>query len=522
MLGALCGLAAAIAVLFVSNEQPTKDWSVQPTVYLAIASAATNILLHLALAEAVNVAWWRRATQQGTKVADLHRYWSFGNSLWAAMISGRHFNLVALACILVALVPVNGPLLQRASRIRIGHFSKTTTMSIEIAQTLPHGYTGLLSGRSSSPSLMSSSFTQTMQTFSRQAPINVTASGCTGDCMSSVKGAGFAVNCSTSTEHFSITPIDPAPGESFDVTSQPAFNGTLVFGSFFSWGAHAPGKINLGVQYKDRQACDGELQIRNCTFQAAVVEYPVVVNGNKSTISLAPGSTMFDDKVHNLTEVALNTMSGPTTLGGFYKALRDTYASTANLRFTGSRGYEVLTTGATSNRYAVLEGSNSDSDSDNYLGLDCSLFFTDPSNDIIAAVRDMMFRTAISAANSSDYQSVTAQETSTLPVYESSYLYLGLAVLFTALGWLAVFPVFIGWWHVGRTVTMSPIETAKAFGAPKLRNSDSNADAEALLKEIGHHVVRYGATTTTGGISRLEMNDPQFIRTPQKEELFAG
>lgn len=104
-----CAVASAF-VLIRSDGQSIHDWTLQPTVYLAIASASANILLHYPLAEGVNVAWWRRSLKDGTTVNDLHRYWDYGNSLWAASTSGRHFNLVALASIMAALAPINGPL----------------------------------------------------------------------------------------------------------------------------------------------------------------------------------------------------------------------------------------------------------------------------------------------------------------------------------------------------------------------------------------------------------------------------
>lgn len=139
MLGALIGVLAAMVVLHVSNNKPIHDWTVQPTVYLAIASAATNVLLHFALTEAVTVAWWRRALQRDTTIADLHHSWETGQSLWAALTSGRHFSAIALASILVALVPINGPLLQRASRVRQGRFEQETDVHINIAHEIPEG-----------------------------------------------------------------------------------------------------------------------------------------------------------------------------------------------------------------------------------------------------------------------------------------------------------------------------------------------------------------------------------------------
>ena len=120
LLGGIAGIGAAVAILIMSDGQPTSKWSVQPAVYLAIASAVTNICIHFALGRAVTVAWWKRATQPNTKLADLHRLWSYGDSLWESIVAGRNVNLIAFASIFVAILPINGPFLQRASRVRVG------------------------------------------------------------------------------------------------------------------------------------------------------------------------------------------------------------------------------------------------------------------------------------------------------------------------------------------------------------------------------------------------------------------
>lgn len=57
--------------------------------------------------------------------------------------------------------------------------------------------------------------------------------------------------------------------------------------------------------------------------------------------------------------------------------MSDTCDSTANLVFVGARGYDLVTTGATSNRYAVLDPT----DPDPYMS--CALAFADPSNDLV-------------------------------------------------------------------------------------------------------------------------------------------
>src|SRR5437764_8509578 len=111
LVGSILGIVASVAILIASDKKPILDWTFQPTVYLSIASTLTNITLYFAFTKGVTISWWRRAMKDGTHLADLHRYWDYGSSLWAASTSGRRFNLVALACVLVAIAPINGPFL---------------------------------------------------------------------------------------------------------------------------------------------------------------------------------------------------------------------------------------------------------------------------------------------------------------------------------------------------------------------------------------------------------------------------
>ena len=106
-------LAATVVgvILHISDGTEVSAWKLSPAVYLAIASAVANILLHFAINRGTEVAFWVKALKPRTTVRDLHNYWSFGTSLKSTLLSGRSFNSVALAGIALALVPLNGPLL---------------------------------------------------------------------------------------------------------------------------------------------------------------------------------------------------------------------------------------------------------------------------------------------------------------------------------------------------------------------------------------------------------------------------
>jgi hypothetical protein len=490
LLISILGVAASVGILVASDGQPISKWKYQPTVYLSIASTITNIALHFAFTEGVTTAWWRKALKPNTQLGDLHRSWNFGNSIWGAVTGFRRFNLIALACILVAIAPINGPLLQRASTVVVANMVSDAPLNLSVA-TFLNTTTGYLSGRGYAVSILSEKFIPIVQDYYNGVKIPMTNTGCStsGKCTAKMRGAGFAVNCSSYTVPFNVTPGDVDPG------SDPAIiNGTYAFMSFFGWKTFSP-NMSLNVQYKDTPGCSGYLTVRNCSLHSAVVQYPVIIDGNKSTISLDPSSTIFDDDFESYTDADSQAYpsQGPTVLGGFWFALNNRFYSTSHLRFIGAVGYELLSTGPTASQYAVVADMLTSTYP--YNGGMCHIHFQDPTQGLLQEARQFMFRIAVATANSSDVQLVMSTEVATHPIYQSHWQFLGIAILFTALAILTVTLTFYGFWHLGRQMTMSPIELAKAFDSPLLSCEDSNAVVGTIVKKIGERGVRYGVVS---------------------------
>lgn len=489
LLGAISGIAGSIAVLIVSDGVPITNWYFQPTVYLSILSTITNIMVHYALTQGVTAAWWIKALKSDTRVSDLHQYWKTGNSLLAALTSGRSFNLVALASIIVAISPINGPLLQRASRVATVGAPTALMLSIAVAPQVPSGYTGIVEGRGYVPSFFNQAFTPVVNDFYDRSDININKTGCDGTCSTTVVGAGFAINCSSYQTIFNATVYEP-PNTLFNTNQSMVAYGVDAFESFFNWLWGEPGNLYINVQYKPDAGCEVPLMVRNCTLSPATVQYNAIIDGSQNTISLPTNSTIYDDAILSHYNITEEYESGdPTTIGGLYLALANRFNSWANFRFTGAIGYTISTSGVTANQF-VIPNSTVD------LGYSCNLTFSDPTDNLVANARELMFRTAVAAANSSNLQSVPAVQVATVAVYQSHYLYLALASGFTLLAILFVIPTFFGYWHLGRSVSMSPIEIAKAFNAPLLRQLDSNAEAGQLIQSLGEMDVRYGVVST--------------------------
>ena len=67
-------------------------------------------------------------------------------------------------------------------------------------------------------------------------------------------------------------------------------------------------------------------------------------------------------------------------------------------------------------------------------------------------------RTAIAASNSSTQQDVTAIYTVSQTVYLSYRSYLAGAMLVMIINIGVIVPLFLGWWQLGRTVSLSTVE----------------------------------------------------------------
>lgn len=50
---------------------------------------------------------------------------------------------------------------------------------------------------------------------------------------------------------------------------------------------------------------------------------------------------------------------------------------------------------------------------------------------------------------------------------------------------LFILPTFYEFWTLARQTTLSPLETARAFQAPVLREAPVHLDTKQLLKEVG-------------------------------------
>lgn len=318
----------------------------QPASWLSALISANSIFLHIALTEGVTVAWWFRATRPSATIRDLHKVWATGTSAKSAATDWKGFNYVSLATLFVAIIPLNGFLLQGALFTTIQPHYKDVEIYVPMIQQQPLGY--------SATENQNGEFTSTVGT--RWPIVFQQATNIVGSLYSTyaywgnwnywypderinselyendtmaiwntkIPGAGFNMSCVASTIPYNLS-ID---------------NGNfsrLIYNSSFTWEPSAPNTINFDIMWKPDYNCTGDYQVRNCTLQAAVVEYPLQLELNVSKAvpgpyySLTPATTWHDDKVIREHEVYPEENLYNSTYFGMFNSFRKWYGGNITL-----------------------------------------------------------------------------------------------------------------------------------------------------------------------------------------------
>jgi len=502
---ALVGVAVCclgpVAILKDSNGKPTATWPsqehpIQPAVLLSICTAIGNTLLRYALFQGWSIAWWVEALR-GSTVGDLHRHWEYGTSVLASVTSTRHFNRIALGTFIASIVVIDGPLLQKATSSTTRPLASQANITVQISPNpLPLGYTALMTGHSGTIFPKLDFVQQVMQGFNNRTAIPLNYTGCNGVCNTTLQAAGFDVHCSHSTQPYNISETDA--GTTYEMGSTNITHNNNL----------DDGLIRVETAFKSTPGCIGNLVIAHCQYNIAQVNYPVQVSNG--TVELLPRPTDANDtiKVWQLDREVHGLGMWASTLGGIYSVAYTKYESSSSFYIDGTP-LSLMYSGAVPIQYLVANSST--------LGT-CDMYWTDPTPDIIAGIRELGFRTAIAATNSTTNQTFEATEIAIVQVYVSHYHYLGGALLVMFLGVVLVFPTFLGWWQLGRKMSLSPIEIAKAFNAPLLEGFRSNSEVKKILKEGGGLEVVYGEVVMPGSEGEkksLQMANPEFAIRPR-------
>jgi hypothetical protein len=147
-----------------------------------------------------------------------------------------------------------------------------------------------------------------------------------------------------------------------------------------------------------------------------------------------------------------------------------------------------------------------------------TVYWTDPTDYMLNQLRQIAFRMSIQAAKddakaSNATQTVSYTGTSTKTIFTTNLPLVAVAASLNLLAVVAILPTYYGWWALKRKSSMSPLETARAFAAPLLRDAGANGGWREILEKVGERSVKYMKVDDDihGSPTRDAMNGPLFF-----------
>ncbi|KAK4163600.1 hypothetical protein QBC43DRAFT_319389 [Cladorrhinum sp. PSN259] len=571
----LCLAGCMILVTTLADRTNVESWAVSPPVLLALTSTSANVLIHVALARGAAVTWWFLSMHPNrqTRVKDLHWRWAAAEGLSDALgsIFTRGFSKTAVACSFVTIVAINSPLLQRALSVRTQEnivVGVPAGRPVYAAPVLPLRFGGFVGDRNLRITNPTEAFSLLLAEYHSRSPMVLPGEGnvvgpnktyrttipaagyrvnCTDDSdirlpsfeevENETQGSGIAAYSSNFTDIF-VSAVSYL--EEYGVVADTKMLATTIHDplrdirSVWSWLAGGEDALAAGrvfwydTLWKAKSGCinethGAELRARRCDISPAVVKYPVVVSSNNTiTLLELEGGRSCDDVVPGSIETreqAINETKRAgwqySTHGGLALFMANRFSANYTMRgdsflldsgywesyVEGYYPYELLRTGKSS----------------------CDRWFTDPGPAVFRAVREIGLRSALMAANSSDPShklELVGDTTETIAIYLANFGFLYGAVGVTVLAALSVVPLFYGFWKLGRDVSLSPLETAKAFRPVQLGGAASNSTVSELLKRVGSREIRYGVVNGGTVDERKEMvlgmDDPRVTVYPEE------
>lgn len=504
--------------------------------WISILNFVMGKALAAMFAEAVAVSWWVDA-MRGQTLGLLHYRWEVGQSVTKILTRKKIWGWICIASIAAVLFSALDSLLQQSSSTETRPLIGNATMYASIASTLPAGFSGI-TGAGTPPADVSADsrisqkdtimevvnitpgFNQIIQNYTIQAPIPLEIAGCppdaNGGCSVTFPGIGFSYGCTTERRQLNRT-------------NPTVFGVNFQGGGFIAADLNTNWQVQLDTVWKDKSDTFNTGNISalphlSCTLIPALVEYPVNITQGIATLDPANSSVFWTDASDQSVKLNLPadkiikvlpelpyeantvarkqlTVDSHSTLGGLVLAFNTLFGSSVTIgafnNDTDSTDWQIKAVNGIyalqSMRFAKPGDMSSDSTMDNT--------FTSPAAAVMRNIRDIMFRSslAIVQQNITDWtwwnipggNSYLEELTNTLPqhnasapgqyvkfatVYKTNYVFLAIAVSLMGAALLCILPLYSGFWHLGRKVSLSPFEIARAL------HNANNADAEAGLK----------------------------------------
>ncbi|KAL9070886.1 MAG: hypothetical protein Q9157_005662 [Trypethelium eluteriae] len=518
----LLSIPPSLLILWMSNGREVTSWKIQPTVYLAILTAIGNSAIRLAAIQGAMVVWWSYA-MRGTTYLQLYYDWKMSFGAFGAISAGRRTNFIAIASFCAALVVVDGPLLQRASSVSLKVPGTPVELQALLAPEIPAHFTGVMLVNDQNAPVgvpgaavdFSNDFLSTFRNYTAGVEMSQTISGCPGECLATVQAAALSlVSCnSTSSPINFTTPFSAEEQAAFDDDETVPYNRT-AFNIAIYETLDEVGDERIVLYYGATDAavsksCVGHYIKNYCQFAPGIAEYDVRISNNTITFVEPPSNPKMlqlanNTRITNETiiqeNLRVNANNLKTALGGIAAAGATNFYTFVGL-VPSSPGHNPFTT--TYDRFAFDMTTNYEA-WDNQT--DCAPAWKDTTQQILTTLNELMFRTSIYTAatfNESYLKSlideglnvsttVHGKRIDPVNVFQVNYYYYLAAALIEFLAAFVIFIAFHGWWRLGRDVSFSPLEIAKAFDAPLLRDVESNSSAIEIARRIGERKITYG------------------------------
>ncbi|KAF1850625.1 uncharacterized protein K460DRAFT_372824 [Cucurbitaria berberidis CBS 394.84] len=500
--------AAAVGVLLASNGSPIERWKIrnvntQPQVWLSVLATITDGLTMFALAKAAEATYWRAAAR-GTTLRNMYDLYEFHSLVGAinnlVRLRGNRLAVVTLLCLVSAL---RGPLFQRASVV-VGNATWKTSgvQKLNVAQLIP-------------------------PIFFLDTPILINGSlsneECGDVCSGKVKGYGFDIKCSEVTKiPWDISGNSTVRQEFQDMTNRigdavPAFNSSahlqgLPYPEYANAtdfiAAEQRGWFEVVNLFKTEPICGGDLSISTCSLHHAVVEYEVSLRNG--TISLSRDNWQEDNVLFQTPTWLLPDLINQDTTWGPTVQWAAWYLSQFNQEISINPNRDGGPFEGVDPRFLLAKRFINGTIS----APNCNTTFGDPTQFVLNRLREMAFRVAVAVAGIADRDALfgsraLAQEG--LPLTQNwtqgidvtgqrsvvalsvSIPYLVCAVVCSLLAVVAIVPLY---WAARseelRPLSFNPLDVARIFDAPLLRDADEKDIEGYVRKEDGARRVRYG------------------------------
>ena len=463
--------------------------------------------------EAITISWWVAALEEES-LHRLHSHWQAGQSIFDALSKPRFFGWVVVASITFTAFTGLETLLQNASSSTTILSTYPTNFTATLASALPDGFSGIYAGIAhdgSEISYLTPQFAQILQDFTAKVPMKLDLQGCETtsnvSCTTNVTGVGFSYTCQS--ERLSLLPLIV---ETNNTVTEPS---NTFFNVGFDWSIW---QISLTTLWKDQSDYTGDVVIsQNCSLVPALVSYPVNVSQNEVTLQpsghiinwtanhaeIDPTSQQVDPVIKVLPIPSLDapyadmpdlSISPGTysTLGGIYLALDKLYTSSIWIQDDITYAADIHVEGPFAYSFALFDN-----------GVEVNTFanntFTSPMPQLLANIREIMLRSSLAivqrqignyALNNGTFHlgSNDSNVTSTYPgqrqiyhsVYKTDRTILTIAISLMTLAVIAMLPLYHGYWRLGRKVSLSPLELAKA-----LHNTPSSSSSNPTKPSTG-------------------------------------